>query len=283
MSSKFFDSHSHPQFAAYDLDRRDVISRMIESGVVTIAVGTSYQTSKSALELAKNWPGKIWTSVGIHPHHVTKPPPDPWETTEAVGEEILDERFRELLNEPEAVAVGETGLDFHYDSDEETRKKQRQVFLKHLELAQELKKPLVVHARDAYPEAIEILSSFKGQVSGAIHFFQGSRDQAKALLDLGYLISFAGPITFSSPPGGRAGMVDEVVKFVPLDRILIETDAPYVSPVPYRGKRNEPSYVISVARKIADFKGVDVDKIAQVTFENAKTLFPISQKSIINN
>jgi len=265
-SSLLFDSHSHPQFAAYDSDREKVIQRMKAQGVATIAVGTSYETSKAAIELARKYPGLILASIGIHPHHTTSAMEDSMESTGAAGKEALDARFSALAGAKEVVAIGESGLDYHYDTSDGTKQRQRESFFSHLELAVELKKPLIVHARDAYQETFEILNAYRGKLRGVMHFFQSSIDDARRFMDLGYYISFAGPITFAT-------MYDAMVRFVPLDMMLLETDAPYAAPEPYRGKRNEPAYVRSVAEKVAELKNISIEKIAVITTKNAKTLF----------
>lgn len=268
MSFRLFDSHSHPQFAAYDVDRDLVIRRMKKENVATIAVGTAYETSKKAIALATRYPGFIFASAGIHPHHAAAPPKDPMEMESASGFEVLDERFRELAKDPAVVAIGECGFDYHYDQSPETKKRQAENFQKHLELALELRKPVIVHARDAYDDTYALLEEYKGKLVGAMHFFQGSVEDAKKFLRLGCYISFAGPITFSA-------MYDEVVRFVPLEKLLIETDAPYASPAPFRGKRNEPLYVRYVAEKIAELKNIPSEEVIRVTTENARTLFQL--------
>ncbi|MBI1975310.1 MAG: TatD family hydrolase [Parcubacteria group bacterium] len=262
--SRPFDSHCHPHFAAYDEDREEVMRRAFDEGIFMIAVGTSYETSKDAVELAKKYYGKIWATVGVHPADIQL----------SAGENRLSvEKLAELAKLPEVVAIGESGLDYHYlkqeDDVEAVKSTQRASFLEHVRLAKEVNKPLVVHARDAYTDILPLLKSEGAGLRGVMHFFQGSPEEAKWFLDLGYYISFAGPITF-------AREYEEVVRYVPLDRILAETDAPYASPMPYRGKRNEPAYVKFVVQKIAEIKGLTFEGVAETTTQNVKTLFRIN-------
>jgi len=268
-----FDSHCHPQFAAYDADREIVIRRAIDQGVFMIAVGTSYETSRAAVNLAKKYPGRIWATVGIHPGHASKGQHDPLETKKEIAEEKLDDRFYELAKLQETVGIGETGLDYHYlnpvpgdNGISRIQLAQKELFLEHIKLAAEVKKPLMIHARDAYRDVFEILSDASFRHGIVMHFFQGTPEQARWFLDLGAYISFAGPITFTE-------QYDEVLQSVPVDRILIETDAPYASPAPFRGRRNEPSYVRFVAEKIAKIHGKPTEDIAKMTTQNITNVF----------
>lgn len=255
---KFFDSHSHLNFPKYNEDRENVILRMKEAGVGTICVGTDVRTSQESIELARK-NENVWASVGIHP---TNP-----------NANTSFEGITELVSEPKVVAIGECGLDFFRIAEKQLQDEQKNVFLFHLELAQNNNLPLIIHCRNAYDELIEI---FRQQgvvkVSGVTHFFAGSVEQAQAFMDLGLCISFAGPITFTDE-------YDRVLEAVSLDRILIETDAPFAAPTPYRGKRNEPSYVVEVAKKIALVKDVSVDEVAERTLNNAITLFNLDVRN----
>jgi len=255
---KYFDSHSHLNFNQYNADRDTVVSRMLESDVATICVGTGVETSRESVELAqKN--KNIWASVGIHPTEVRG------------GEEF--KHVQKLAQEARVVAVGECGLDYFRSSDDETKRLQNELFLKHVELARQLELPVIIHCRpsagseDAYND---LYSAISGEnLTGTVHFFVGSPETAQKFLDLGFHISFAGPITFTDE-------YDRVIETVPLDRILIETDAPFASPAPYRGKRNEPSYVIEVARKISQIKNVSLEEVADKTLNNAIQLFRLT-------
>lgn len=248
-----FDSHCHPQFPEYANDRDAVISRALDEGVFMIAVGTSNETSRAGVELAKRYPGKIWAAVGIHPN-------------EAGDTKNLDA----LASLPEVVAIGETGLDYHYTAshDRETKRRQRELFASHLALAARHRKPLIIHGRDAYADIHAILQAAKFPHGFVMHFFQGTAADAAKFLELGGFISFAGPVTFTD-------QYDEVIRSVPLDRILVETDAPYAAPVPHRGKRNEPAFVRYVVEKIAAIKRVEPTHIVEATTRNVTTLFNI--------
>lgn len=224
-----------------------------------ICVGTDLEMSKKAIGLAQKY-DQIWASVGLHPN------------------DNLDEKFdtaayEELLKQDKVVAMGEIGLDYYRTEKPEDQKRQKDRFVQQLELAKKVGKPLILHCRDArvgskgraYPQMIEILDSKTG---GVVHSFTGSLEEAKQFLNLGLYLGFNGIATF-------ARQYDEIVRYVPLDRILLETDAPYLTPEPYRGKRNEPLYVIEVAKKIADLKKISVEEVTEQTTKNAQKLFRI--------
>lgn len=270
---KFIDSHSHLSFPAYDEDRDEVVTRMISADVGSVDIGTTLQTSRAAVELAQKH-GHIWAAVGIHPGHA--PLSDGagelqryWDKNELreapEGPEIFNvEIFRKLLNQSRTVAVGECGLDyFHKPYNEQAQKK---LFKQHIELALENNKPLIVHCRDAHDDALAILEEYQGKLKGTVHFFTGNIEQAKKYINLGFYIGFDGPITFVND-------YDNLIEEIPIDKILIETDCPYATPAPYRGKRNEPSYVIEIAKKIAKLKDISVEEIAQQTTKNTQELF----------
>jgi TatD DNase family protein len=248
-----FDAHCHPQFPEYDVDRETVIQRAIDEDVLMIAVGTSVETSRQAIELARAYPGKIWAAVGIHPN----------ETGDAAD-------LATLAATREVIAIGETGLDYHSLKPEDARatRNQRDLFETHIALARAVRKPLIIHGRDAYADIYRILASAKFPYGVMIHFFQGTTEDAERFLDLGAYLSFAGPITFTD-------QYDEVIRSVPLDRILVETDAPYAAPVPHRGERNEPVFVRYVAQKIAAIKNVELEHIVTTTTRNVTALFGI--------
>ena len=275
---KFFDVHTHIQFEAFKDDLDEVIKRAREAGVSMINVGTQIDTSVSAIELAENNEG-LRATVGLHPIHTSKSFHDEQELGggEAAkaftsrGEEFDYEFYKNLALNPKVVAIGECGLDYYRNINQELGiKKQEEVFRKQIELATELKKPLMIHCREAFGDLISILNSYflihNSQNPGVIHFFSGTTEDAKALMNLGFSFSFGGVITFTRD-------YDDLVRYIELDRILLETDAPYVAPIPYRGKRNEPSYVIEVAKKISQIKNIELEEVAGKTFENARTLF----------
>ena len=261
-----FDSHCHLHFSQYDNDREEVINRLKGAGIKVINIGTDLEDSKKAIDLAKKYPEQVWASVGFHPH-------------DAGGDDLDFNKLKELAIDKKVVAMGECGLDYYRatgDKRQETSKKQKEIFEKQIELAKELDKPLIFHCRpttgtqDVYEDAFDILATCRMSLArnGVAHFFAGSKEIAKKFLDLGFYISFAGPITFAEE-------YKELVEFVPLDRILIETDAPFAAPVPHRGQRNEPIYVEFVARKIAEWKNLKFEEVARQTAKNASSLFRI--------
>ena len=254
--SNIFDTHCHPQFPQYDHDREEVIQR----GVPMICVGTDIKTSKQAIELAKH-PG-VWAAVGAHPNNL---------------DDLIMDNFVHLMNEEKVVAVGEVGLDYYRTTQKEKQKKQKEAFKQFINLAYQYKKPLILHCRDAHKDAIEILKSAKDILYGGVaHSFTGTLEEAREYLNLGFHLGFNGIITFL--PAGRQvrGQYDEVVIHTPLDRILLETDAPYLTPEPYRGKRNEPAFVIEVAKKIAKIKDISTESIIKITTSNALRLFKVN-------
>ena len=281
-------------FAAYDSDREEVLERAREAGVVVINVGTQKDTSLKAIELAQMHDG-VYAIVGIHPIHTDKSFHDEKEfgpsfASASAGKagnkefisrgEIFDiELYRNMAKHPKVVAVGECGLDYYrfknHDSgfkNSEEYKKQEETFRKHIELAISAEKPLMLHVRNgsgksAYRDALSILKNYS-EVKADFHFFAGSWDEAKEILNAGFYLSFTGVITFARD-------YDEVIKNAPLDRIMTETDCPYVSPAPYRGKRNEPLYVMEVVKAISLIKGEKEDKVRSSLYENAKNFFQI--------
>ncbi len=254
---KLIDSHCHLQFDSYAQDRERVIDECREQAVGLVVVGCDYDGSKEAVELTRGRKN-IWAAVGQHPTEYR----------------VFDaEAFSSLANEEKVVAIGECGLDYYRLTDETREEKiqfQKELFGRHLELARETGKPLIIHSRDAHEDLTEMLEafcqSFPSYRRGVLHCFTGTADDAHRYLDLGFSISFTGIITF-------ANQYDDVVSSVPMDKILIETDAPLLTPVPHRGKRNHPAYVEYIARRIAELKGISFDDVARHTTENAQRLF----------
>jgi len=286
---KLIDTHSHIHFCAYDDDREAVLARSRERDIAMITVGTLAETSRSAIEFAQMH-SDVYATVGLHPNYASgQDYIDEMEEEKAVGDgghaeirrEIFDPReYLEMAKHPKVVAIGETGLDyFHFPkgADVELAKKmQKDVLREHIKIAQSVGKPLVVHCRDAHADLLQVLKETDSEY-GVIHCFTGSLEEARAYVALGFHISFTGVITF--PPRKSAPEVQqallEVVRQIPIESILIETDAPYLAPVPHRGERNEPAFVSYVAEKIAEIKGVSFDEVARVTTQNAKKLFGI--------
>ncbi|RMD60338.1 MAG: YchF/TatD family DNA exonuclease, partial [Nitrospirae bacterium] len=257
----FTDSHCHLDMKAFNKDRDDVIKRAKEAGVgYIINVGIDRRSNKKGIELSRSFKGMIYTTVGIHPHDAKK------------ADEELFREMEELSELPEVVGIGETGLDYYHMNS--PREEQIRVFEKHLELAISRDLPVVVHSRDAEDDTLEIISRNEYRdVRGVMHCFSGTIDMAKRVLDLGYYVSFSGIITFRD-----SGELRDVVKIIPDDRILIETDAPFLSPHPKRGRRNEPSHLIYTAEVVAKLRGISTSDVARITTNNAKILFNIGSK-----
>lgn len=278
MNPKLIDSHTHVQFATFKNDVDDVIKRALDAGVWIVNVGSQKDTSKAAVDIAEKYHEGVYAVVGMHPAHANESHYDSEElgagksfTTRG---EIFDYGYyKNLAENPKVVAIGECGLDY-YHLDElisDAKEKQKIAFVQHIELSSEIKKPLMIHCRDAFGDLIDTLkanSSKLQAIPGIIHFFSGTKFDATELLDMGFYFTFGGVITFSRD-------YDEIINTIPLNRILLETDAPYVSPEPYRGKRNEPLYVQEVAKKMAEIREVDFEEIARQTNENARLVFKI--------
>ncbi len=276
-----FDVHSHLQFPDYNNDRDEVVARMKKAGVKTITVGTDIATSRQAVALAEQYPDDLWATVGIHPTELTSSPA-PTRFGEAGQDVTINwDEMRQLAAHPKVVAIGECGLDYYrFDSVKRKAKseKQMEVFQQQIEIAHKVKKPLMIHCRpskgtdDAYEDLINILSSQDSAVlrrPDIVHFFVGSLATAKKLLALRCFFTFGGVITFARD-------YDEVIRFLPLEHILLETDAPSVAPEPQRGKRNEPAYVTAVAQKLADIKNATLETIIKQTTATAQTIFDIA-------
>jgi len=258
----FVDSHAHIDGPEFDADREDVIQRAHAAGVTAILnVGTGDPYSgalERAIELGKSHQS-IYTAIGTHPHDARL------YTDEA------EERIKSLIQGGERVlAWGEIGLDFHYDNS--PRDVQVAVFKRQLHAARDLNLPVIIHTREAEAETIEILQSdYDGaDRRGVFHCFSGSEELAKRAIDLGFMISFSGIVTFK-----KADELRNIARQVPLDRLLIETDCPYLTPVPHRGKRNEPAYVVEVGGCLAGVHGVDVNQLAHITTENFMRFFSL--------
>ena len=269
---KYIDIHSHVNFKAFDEDREAVIQRALDNDTWVINVGTQIDTSKKAVEIAHQYKEGVYAIIGLHPIHTGASFHDVKELGEGGKEftsrgEVFDKNiYRALLEDPKTVAIGECGLDY-YRTEPESIEKQKQNFIAQIELANEVGKPLMLHIRNAYKDAIEILKAH-AKVKGDVHFFAGKWEDAKEFLDFGFTLSFTGVITFTHD-------YDEVIRNTPLDMIMTETDSPYVTPVPYRGKRNEPVYVSEVVKRIAEIKNLPEDEVARAIIQNAKRVFKI--------
>ncbi len=253
----YFDSHAHLDDAKYDTDRESVIEEMKTGGVsLCMNIGADMESSKRSIELAEKYPF-IYAAVGVHPHD-----------TDGMTEKDID-RLREMSKHPKVKAIGEIGLDYYYDNS--LRENQKKWFIRQMELSQETGLPFIIHDRDAHGDCMEILKKFDIKKTGGImHCFSGSPEMAKELIKLGMVIAVGGTLTFKN-----AVKAVETVKEIPIEHILIETDSPYLAPVPHRGKRNTPAYVGLVAEKIAEIKGITAEEVARITKENAMRVLKI--------
>jgi TatD DNase family protein len=254
------DSHAHLEMPEFKRDLEAVIQRARQSGVeIILTVGTEQKDWARALEIAEVHPF-VFAILGVHPHNAKDIDGDTYSI------------LRKLCQSEKVKAYGEIGLDFFRNHS--PREVQLQRFREQIGLARELKLPIVIHDRDAHEETVEILTSEKAyENGGVIHCFSGDYDMAKKCLDLGFAISVPGSITFKN-----AVEFQDIIKRLPLESILVETDAPYLTPVPFRGKRNEPSYVRFTAQKIAEIKKVSFDRVAEVTSENALRVFRLNSR-----
>jgi TatD DNase family protein len=251
------DSHCHLDSAEFDADRDEVVARALEAGVermVAIGTGNGPPDLEAGIRLADRYP-HFYASVGIHPHDAAK------------ANKVDFERLAALLSHPKVVALGEIGLDYHYDFS--PRETQKSVFIHQMEIAAAAKKPIVIHTREAWDDTTALLEQYwKPQgIGGIMHCFSGGPAQAQRALDLGFYLSFGGIVTFP-----KALDIQAAAKEAPKDRILVETDSPYLAPVPKRGKRNEPALIVHTARKLAQLRGQSMDEVSHVTSENFRRL-----------
>ncbi len=250
---RLVDTHAHLDASDYRNDRAAVVTRAASNSVGIITVGVDQQSSRAAVQLAKRH-RLIWASVGVHPHEA-----------KTLDEAVLSD-LEKLTQREQVVAIGEIGLDYYRDLS--PRAVQRRAFREQIALAQKLNLPIIVHNRDSTDDLLAVLRELSSSYRGVIHSFLGSTAQADAFLSLGFHLGIGGPITFTKTDDLR-----EAVRHVPLEKILLETDCPYLSPVPHRGKRNEPAYVKHVAEAVSKIKEIPTQKVEQVTTENATRLF----------
>lgn len=262
------DVHCHLNFKAFENDSEIVIKRAFEKGITGIInAGTKVDSSEKAVELAKNYEN-LWAIVGIHPHHADKPGEN-WES------EII-----KLGKRDKVVAIGEIGLDyFSYKSNGIVDPKiQKEIFTKQIEIANELNLPLQIHNRQAGEDILDILGEYKNSlqtIPGMFHCFAGNKQTLKRVLDLGFYVGFNGNITYNGIAPGEDTALSDLAKFTPIDRIVIETDAPFLAPEPHRGSRNEPSYAIITASFIANLKKIPYENLILRTVQNSKSVFRI--------
>ncbi|OPZ93973.1 MAG: putative deoxyribonuclease YcfH [Firmicutes bacterium ADurb.Bin419] len=252
-----FDTHAHYDDEKFTEDRYEVIENAHRSGIsYIINAATDLKSCEESLAFARKYE-YVYAAVGIHPHEVGD------------IDDITLLKLSELAKEDKVVAIGEVGLDYYYDT--APRETQRHWFAKQINLARDLMLPIIVHDRDAHQDSVDIIKSQKAcDIGGVFHCYSGSMEMAKELVDYNFYISVGGSLTFKN-----ARKLLEVVRWIPIDRLLIETDSPYLTPEPHRGKRNDSSYVRFVAEKVAEIKQMDYEEVAEATLKNAKELFKI--------
>ena len=271
----FFDIHTHVNFAAYSDDREEVIKRSLDHNTWMVLVGTQVDTSIKAVKIAEEYEEGVYVSIGLHPVHTCESHVDEQElggqgeAFKSRGELFEEKDYEEIIKSEKVVSIGECGLDY-YRSDEKNKKIQIKNFERQIEFAVKHNKPLMIHCRDAYDDLIDILKDRKKEygdkIVGNVHFFAGDVDVAKRFLDLDFTMSFTGVITFTKD-------YDEVVRYVPIDKIMSETDAPYVTPTPFRGQRNEPIYVEYVVKRIAQIRNSDFLTLKDQLIGNSLNFF----------
>ncbi len=276
------DTHCHVNFSAYKSDGEEVINNSLADDIWLVNIGSQLSTSQRAVAIANKYEQGVYAVVGLHPIHLYETGVDESEQDihfKSRAEQFDKEEYLKLLNDSKTVGIGEMGIDyFHLPTNEnpdEVKLKQKQIFLTGIELAKDFKKPIIIHTRpskgtvDAYDDVMVVLDQL-GYYNGVVHCFGGTLEQAKKFIDRGLLVSFTGIVTFKN-----ARDLHNIVKALPLEKIMIETDAPYLTPEPFRGQRNEPKFVKYVATKIAELKGVSFNQVAEVTTATARKFFNI--------
>lgn len=258
---ELFDSHSHLNDEKFNEDREAIIKEIYDSGVTHfITAGYSVESSKKAIEIAQKY-NFVYATVGVSPNDIPQTEEEMWKRLTEI---------RELLkNNKKIVAVGEIGLDYYWNTD--NKELQKKAFVEQINIANEFELPIVIHTREAIMDTIQVLKENKVKNTGVFHCCPQNRELIKEALNLNFYISFAGPITFKNSKNA-----DEMIKLVPMNRLLIETDSPYLAPEPVRGKRNTPTNVKYIAQKIADVKNMRLEDVAKITYENAKRILRIT-------
>ena len=253
------DSHAHIDTSRFDADREAVLQAAINGGVTRMVdPGCDLASSRAALALARAYPGVVFAGIGVHPHDAT-----------TYNDEV-EQELRAMVHEPEVVAIGEFGLDYFRMLS--PREVQHRVFIRHLQLAREYDLPCIIHVRDAHNDVIELLRTHGQQLRGVFHCFSGNVAQAEECLSFpGFMLSFAGPLT------REGNALPDVARMVPQDRMLVETDSPYLVPKPLKARRNEPLFVIHTAKKLAELRGMTLEELAQITTANTVRLFTLGE------
>ena len=251
-----FDTHAHMNDPAYDEDREQVLLGLKEKGVeLVMNVGCCLDSSKDCIAMAETYPF-VYASVGSHP-----------DSADEVNEEVI-EAYRQMASHSKVLAIGEIGLDYYYETI--PREVQQKAFRMQMQLARELNMPVIVHERNAHDDGMRIVKEFKG-VTGVFHCYSGSAEMARQLVDLGWYIGFTGVLTFKN-----ARKAIETAESIPLERIVLETDCPFMAPEPFRGKRNDPGYLYRMAERLAEIRNLSVEEIWEITTANAKRLYRLN-------
>ena len=251
-----FDTHAHLNDPAFDADREELLSGLTAKGIgLVMNAGCSLESSRDIIRMAEQYPW-LYASVGSHP-----------DSADEVNEDVI-EAYRQLCRHEKVKAIGEIGLDYYYE--DIPREIQKKAFRMQMELARELNMPVIIHERDAHDDGMAIVKEFPS-VKGVFHCYSGSAEMARQLVNMGWYIGFTGVLTFKN-----ARKAVETAASIPLDRIVLETDCPFMAPEPYRGKRNDPGYLPRMAEKLAEIRGISVDEVCRITYENGKRLYRIS-------
>lgn len=252
----YFDTHAHILDEKFDEDRSDVIQRIYDNMALTVNIGCNFADYPRTVALAEEYE-KLYAAVGLHPEDVTTYTEEGWDM------------LCQLAAHPKVVGIGETGLDYYWDVS--TKDTQKRLFQQHIDLACQLNKPLIIHDREAHGDTLDILQhSHARQVGGILHAFSGSIEMMQEVIKLGFYIGLGGTVTFKN-----ARVPVEVAAAVPLERLVLETDCPYLTPVPFRGKRNEPMFVRYTAERIAEIRGISVEELVEATYQNGKKIYQI--------
>ena len=259
---EFFDSHSHYNDEKFDEDREQIINDTYNAGITKfVCAGYNIKSSLDSLELSKKY-DFIYSICGISPNDIPQTEQELWKSLDEITKIVQNNKSKKL------VAIGEIGLDYYWNK--ENKELQEQAFIKQIELANKLELPIVIHSRDASVDTINIIEENKVNKAGIFHCCQQNQEMIKNALRLGYYISLAGPVTFKNAKNSA-----DIIQMIPMDKLLIETDSPYLAPEPNRGKRNDCRNVKYVAQRIADVKGITLEEVAKVTYENAMRIFEI--------